>query len=473
VASLINQIHFKELFMDHNYERIDAYLQSHMEESISELSRLVAQPSVGAQNWGLVECANLVGEMLQSRGFRVEILPTAGAPVVFAERPGRSQKTVLIYNHYDVQPPEPLELWESPPFEPTRRGDKLYGRGVSDDKAHITSRLFAIDALLQTEGELPCKIKFVIEGEEETSSVHLNDFVVKNQERLAADACIWEFGGVDHREVPMQYLGLRGICYVELSVETASTDAHSGLGGSIFPNAAWRLVWALNSLKGPDEHIRIPGFYDSVKPPSQRDKHLMEALPEVADEYRQRYGIEHFLKGLTGGVELRMAEVFEPTCTICGLTSGYQGPGSKTVLPARASAKVDFRLVPDQNPQQVLEQLRRHLDAEGFSDVQITFLGGEPPARTDPDDPFVDLVVRTAAPIYGRSMQIVPTVGGSGPNHPFVHLLKVPVVSAGLGYPGTLAHAPNENIRLDLYLKHARHMARILKEFGDGHENLA
>jgi acetylornithine deacetylase/succinyl-diaminopimelate desuccinylase-like protein len=272
---------------------------------------------------------------------------------------------------------------------------------------------------------------------------------------------------VDHREVPMQCLGLRGICYVELSAETASTDAHSGLGGSIFPNAAWRLVWALNSLKGPDEHIRIPGFYDAVRPPSGRDRELMEALPEVAGEYQQRYGVKEFLKGLTGGVELQIAEVFEPTCTICGLTSGYQGPGSKTVLPARASAKVDFRLVPDQTPEQVLKQLRAHLDAEGFADIQINYLGGEPPARTDPDDPFVDLVVRTAEPVYGQPMQLVPMIGGSGPNHPFVHLLKLPVVTAGAGYPGTLAHAPNENMRLDLYLKHARHMVRLLKAFSE------
>ncbi len=218
----------------------------------------------------------------------------------------------------------------------------------------------------------------------------------------------------------MQYLGLRGICYVELSVETAATDTHSGTGGSIFPNAAWRLVWALNSLKGPDERIRIPGFYDDVRPPSARDVELMAALPDAADEYKHQYGVKHFLKGLTGGVELHLAEVFEPTCTICGLTSGYQGPGSKTVLPARASAKVDFRLVPDQRPERILELLRLHLDAEGFSDVQITDLGGEPPARTDPDDPFVALVVRTAEPVYGMPMQIVPMVGGSGPNYPFV-----------------------------------------------------
>jgi acetylornithine deacetylase/succinyl-diaminopimelate desuccinylase-like protein len=238
------------------------------------------------------------------------------------------------------------------------------------------------------------------------------------------------------------------------------------LGGSIFPNAAWRLTWALSTLKGPDERIRIPGHYDKVRPPSPRDRALMAALPDSAAEYRQRYGLEGFLRGLSGGLELRLAEVFEPTCTICGLTSGYQGPGSKTVLPARASAKVDFRLVPDQTPEETLRLLRAHLDREGFEDVKINFLGGEAPGRTDPDDPFVRLVVEAAEGPYGQAMQIVPMTGGSGPNHVFIERLGVPVVTSGVGHPGALAHAPNENVRLDLYLKGAQHIARILKEFG-------
>src|ERR1041384_3086591 len=166
----------------------------------------------------------------------------------------------------------------------------------------------------------------------------------------------------------MLYLGLRGICYVELSVRTADIDVHAGTGGSIFPNAAWRLVWALSTLKGPDERIRIPGFYDGIKLPSARDRELMEAMPEVAEEYKSRFGVKQFIKGLTGGIDLKIEEVFVPTCTICGLTSGYQGPGSKTVLPAAASARVDFRLVIGQDPEDILKKLRAHLDAEGFSD---------------------------------------------------------------------------------------------------------
>ena len=403
--------------------------------------------------------------MLEQRGFHVEIHQTAGAPIVFAECKGKSEKTLLFYNHYDVQPPEPLELWDSPAFEPEVRDGILYARGVSDDKGHLTSRLFAIDAILDADGELPCNVKFVIEGEEETSSANVPPFVEGNTEKLAADACIWEFGTVNHEGTPLQILGLRGICYVELSVETASIDTHSGTGGTIFPNAAWRLVWALNTLKGEDEKVLIPGFYDNCIPPTQRDRELFDLNPDTAEEYKTRYGVKHFLKGTTGGTDLHIQEVFEPSCTICGLTSGYQGPGSKTVLPAKASAKVDFRLVPNQTPEEILEKLRAHLDAKGFEDVHIGFLGGEAPGRTDPDDPFIQIVVESARDAYGQPMMIVPMVGGSGPNHVFLDALKLPVATAGIGYPGTKAHAPNENVVIDHYHKGAKHIVRILKEF--------
>jgi len=176
--------------------------------------------------------------------------------------------------------------------------------------------------------------------------------------------------------------------------------------------------------------------------------------------------VPYFTKGLTGGTNLKIEEVFTPTCTICGLTAGYQGPGSKTVLPARASAKVDFRLVPNQNPEKILASLRTHLDAHGFSDIQIENLGGDFPARTNPDHPFIKLVVDTAKEVYDKPMAVIPITSGSGPNHPFIHVLGLPVATGGMGYPDTRTHAPNENIRIDLYLKHARHVARIIAELG-------
>ncbi len=447
-------------------DRADAFIEQHLDDPLEELKRLCAVPSVAAQNRGLGECAALLEEMLGRRGFETRVMDVPAAPpAVYAFHKGRSDRTLIFYNHYDVQPAEPLDLWESSPFEGVVRDGAFYARGASDDKGHIVSRLAALDALLATEGDLPCNVKFLIEGGEEISSPGIPSFVEQHQDLLAADACIWEFGGVDYEGRPGIVLGMRGICYVELRVRTASRDAHSGLGGSIFPNAAWRLVWALATLKGPDERVLIPGYYDKVRPPSEKDLELLAELPDQEDKMRTTYDLKGYLNGLTG-LELRRAAVFEPTCTICGLTSGYQLEGSKTVLPAYASAKVDFRLVPDQSPEEVVTNLRKHLDDQGFEDVEVVFLGGEHPARVSPDDPFVALTARTAEEVYGKPPAIAPMIGGSGPIHPFVDSLGVPVSNAGVGYPGGQAHAPNEHIRLHDFLLGTRHTVRILSEFG-------
>jgi acetylornithine deacetylase/succinyl-diaminopimelate desuccinylase-like protein len=447
-------------------EEIDRYIVEHLDDSLHDLSLLCHQPSVAAQNYGIRECADLVGTLLEKNGFAVQILPSGGSPVVVADAPGRSSKTMLLYNHYDVQPAEPLDLWTTPPFEPDIRDGKFFARGAGDDKGHILCRLAALNAFREVTGEYPCHIKFIIEGEEGIGSVHLPSFIEQNKDILKGDACLWEFGSVDYEDRPQAYLGMRGICYVELRVKTAKLDAHSGMAGSIFPNAAWRLVWALNTLKGQDEQILIPGFYDAVLPPSERDLAMLAALPSEEEEVKRTYGISDFLMGLTG-VELRREAVFVPTCTICGITTGYQGPGSKTVLPAEASAKVDFRLVPNQDPEDVVAKLRKHLDAEGFGDVDVHLHGGNRPARVNPDDPFVAICAETAEEVYGKAMTVAPIIGGSGPMYPFVHVLNVPVGAAGIGYPGGRAHAPDENFRLDDFVKGAQHTARILARFSE------
>jgi acetylornithine deacetylase/succinyl-diaminopimelate desuccinylase-like protein len=449
------------------YTQIDQYLETHLDESIEELRQYIRQPSISAQSMGMEECAEIVRTMLVKRGFLTQVFPTSGAPIVCAERKGSGDKSLLIYNHYDVQPPDPLDLWETPPFEPVLKDGKLFGRGSSDDKGQLVYRLFALDALLSTMDNLPCTIKFLIEGEEESSSESLPPFVRDHKEVLNSDACIWEYGVVDEQDRPLVSLGYRGIQYVELSVETANQDTHSGLGGTIFPNAAWRLIWALNSLKGQDENVRIAGFYNKVKPVPYRTRALLEALPDPAPGYLEQYGVKGFLRGRKGGADLRLAEAHEPSCTICGLTSGYQGPGSKTILPARASAKVDFRLVPDQDPLEIMELLRAHLDINGFEDIQIQDLGYQNPAVTNPDDPFVQLVVKTAAEVFGEPMKILPSSGGSSPTSIVREHLDIPIVGIGAGYPGAQMHAPNENLRVDLYLKAAKHFARIIMGLAD------
>jgi acetylornithine deacetylase/succinyl-diaminopimelate desuccinylase-like protein len=449
---------------------IDQYINEHIDEFTAALARLCAVPSISAQGTSINEGAQVVAQLLREHGHEARIMTSQGNPIVYGQEDGRSDRTLLFYLHYDVQPPEPLELWDSPPFELTRRNGNLYARGAADDKGHIVARLAAVAAVRHALGELPCRVKFIIEGEEELGSPSMDAFVQQNRELLAADGCIWEFGGVNQHGQPSQALGMRGICYVELSAKTASRDAHSGLGGTIFPNAAWRLVWALNTLKDQDEHILIPGFYDDVRPVSEVDLQYLSRLPDESDYMRDMYGLAGYLKGLTGGLELERTAVFEPSCTICGLDSGYQGPGSKTVLPAEARAKVDFRLVPDQNPNDILAKLRAHLDAQGFQDIDIIYHGGTRPARTRPDHPFVALANQAAEAVYGQDSLIRPMIGGSGPNYPFIHTLGLPVVAAGVGYPGNAAHAPNEHIRLEDLIQGIRHTAYILAGFAEASE---
>jgi len=450
--------------MSELWSKVSAYIEANVERAIAELTELCRQPSVAAQGLGMAECAGLVKDLLERRGIKAELMPTRGYPVVFGSARGRTNKTLIFYNHYDVQPPEPLELWESPPFSPQVRDGKFFARGAADDKGHIICRLFALDAVLAAYGELPCNIKFVIEGEEEIGSPNLSEFILANRELLKGDACIWESGRVNYAGQPTITLGMRGICYVELKVRTARVDAHSGLGGSIFPNAAWRLVWALSTLKDPDERIKIAGFYDAAKPPTQRDLELLARLPDESEQIKQTYGLKGFVRGLSG-VELRRAAVFEPTCTICGLSSGYQGPGTKTVLPAEAMAKVDFRLVPEQDPFDIFEKLKAHLTAHGFDDVEVSLLSAEHPARVDPDDPFVQLTVEAAREVYGKEPVVAPMTGGSGPIYPFVKFLEVPVSNSGVGYPGSRAHAPNEHIRLEDFILGTKHTARVIEKF--------
>ena len=446
-------------------QRVDAYIDQHFDRFVGMLGDLCAIPSVAAQGQGIDPCATRVAELLSAVGLDAQLIATAGNPVVYAEAKGTREKTLLCYNHYDVQPAEPFYLWHSDPFTMTRKDNLLIARGVADDKGELVSRIAAIAAVKHVLGEIPVGIKFLIEGEEEIASPNLAPFIHANVDRLKADACVWEFGTHNADGVPISYLGLRGICYLELSVETAKIDTHSGIAGSILPNAAWRLVWALNSLKDQDERIQLPNFYESVIAPTARDMELLAALPDSDEEMQELFGNTMFLKNASG-VELRRREIFEPTCTICGITTGYQGAGQKTVLPARASAKVDFRLVPDQKPEDVVKQLRAHFDANGFSDIHITVVGAGRPARTAPDHPLVQSLVDSAMDVYGREPLIWPMSGGSGPNYLFSHDIGVPIVTLGVGYSGSRIHAPNENIRINDFRNGMRHMAALLMRLG-------
>ncbi len=447
-------------------ESFDRYIEQQQETFIDELKDFCRRPSIAATGEGVAEMARVVRDKVIALGAEVKLLEvTPGGPEVVYASLGRGDKTLLIYNHYDVQPADPLELWDSPPFEPTIRDGKIYGRGVSDNKGHIMLRIQAIRAWQETIGPLPFTINWFIEGEEETGSPHLEPFCLANADLLKADGCLWEMGGVDEANRPVLTLGAKGLLYVELSVQSLKSDQHSALG-TIAPNAAWRLVWALNTLKAPDESILVEGLMDYVRAPNETDQALLAAIPFEEEAMMAALGIKKWVGGVSG---LRALErhLFQPSCTICGIEGGYTGPGQKTVLPARAKAKVGFRLVPDLEPQVVASLLRKHLDKHGFQDIQIEVLGGEHPGKSSPEAEVVQAAIGAARAAYpGQTPVVYPLTPGTGPVWPIAVAHGTPLVSFGAAYPDTNLHAPNENLRLEDYMTAIKMMGRFIAEFG-------
>ena len=442
------------------------YIDTHTDRFLARLDGLCRQPSVAAQGAGMAEMAELVRQGLIELGAQALLVPTAGFPVVLGRlrgEGGAGRKTLMFYNHYAVQPPEPLELWDSPPFAPEVHDGRVCARGTADNKGNLAARLAAVEAWLAVRGRLPLDVLFVVEGEEEIGSPNLGRFAEEHAAELRADGCIWESGYKDTRGRLEILLGVKGILGVDLHLRLLDHDLHSS-SAAIIESAAWRLVWALNSLKGPDERVRIPGFYDDVRPPDTRDRSMLAAWEYDEAGHLANVGANHFVLGLTGEA-LKERLLFRPTCNICGFHTGYGGPGVKTVLPAEAGAKVDFRLVPDQDPHDILHKLRAHLDSEGFSDVEIVPEGPEYPARTDPDDPLVGAVVRAARRAYGVEPVVQPLMAATGPMYELCQRWGLPAVGAGVGWSGSRTHAPNENIRIEDFVQGIRHIALIIDEF--------
>lgn len=426
------------------------------------LVRLCRQPSIAAQNVGMAETANLVESLLQEIGAQTQQIGTKGFPVVYGEL-GKGQKILSFYNHYDVQPPEPLEAWESEPFAAEIRDGTLYARGVADNKGNIVARIAAVDAYQRLHGALPERVKFIIEGEEEIGSPNLEAFAAENRQLIEADACIWEAGYKDPQGRQELYLGVKGILYVELSARRANVDLHS-MWASIVPSAAWHLLRALQSLKDEQEQICIEGFYDRVRAPSAADVEALERMPFDEEGYRSQLELPAFVNGLSGQALLRQ-HIFRPTANICGVWSGYTGDGMKTVLPHEAKAKLDFRLVPDQDPHELFELLQEHLQKKGFDDVGVTLLGAEHPARTPSDHPFARLMVETVADVYEDEAVVYPIVPGTGPMYVLCQRYGIPAVSVGVGNADSRNHAPNENVHLDDFYQGIAHLVRVLERF--------
>ncbi|MCM3728520.1 M20/M25/M40 family metallo-hydrolase [Neobacillus cucumis] len=445
-------------------------LRNETKESISSalewLKEYLTFPTISAQNSAIPETVGFVMKMIEEAKGEAEVLDDLGGnPVIYGFFPagsnGDSRKTLLFYNHYDVQPPEPLDEWISEPFQPTIREGKLFARGVADNKGDLIARLTAIKVLQKMQGGLPCNIKFIIEGEEEIGSPNLTPYLEKYRDHFKADACIWEFGGKDEQDRISMVAGIKGMAYLELTCAGAEIDMHSSVGAYV-DNAAWRLVQALATMKNQQNEILVKGFYDGIDEPSEAVKQSVRALPFNEEAVSSLYGLKRPLITAAKGQDPRDAMVLHPTMTICGLISGYTGEGAKTVLPKEAKAKVDCRLVPGQDPDHILSCIQKHLEKHGFYDIEATLVNGQKAYRSDFSHPFISHVMETATEVYQKEGILAPNSAGTGPMFEFGKQLQLPIVSTGVGWVGSKAHAPNESIRLQDFEDGIVHMAYML-----------
>lgn len=425
---------------------------------IQTLQSLIRQPSVSATGEGIQECASLVHDTLQESGINAKVLRVDGhAPLVYGEIDGGHPKTILFYNHYDVQPAEPLELWEHPPFGGNIHDGRVYGRGATDDKGELAARIEAVRSMVES-GRLHCNVKFAIEGDEENGSRGIPSYLKRYGEMLKCDGVVWEFGYVDNKDIPMVGLGMKGMLYMTLRAQGPKRDIHSGMA-PIIQNPIWRIVGALSVLATPDGRIIIPGWYKDAQPLSQDEIDIIDVMPFDESTLKEDLGVSKFIHEDTNSAKRDLVEV--ATCNIAGVVSGYTGDGTKTVLPSVATAKLDLRLLPGMVPDVQSRILREHLCKCGFTDISIIAEHGQRGIRASPSHPFVQAVRKAADAAYGTHILNV-MYPETGPIWQFSDTLKAPCVLVGGTHIHSHIHSPDEFARIDLLEKTAGTMIHLL-----------
>jgi acetylornithine deacetylase/succinyl-diaminopimelate desuccinylase-like protein len=450
-------------------DEVDAYLEAHRGDFEGQLKALLRIPSVSAQpdhNADTRRAAEFVRDDLKAMGVDARLMETKGHPLVYGERrdaPGKP--TLLVYGHYDVQPPEPLEPWLSPPFEPTVRGGNLYARGATDDKGQMLTHLKAAEAWLKTAGRLPINVKFLIEGEEEVGGAGLEAYVASHKDELACDYAVISDTSQFAPGIPAITYGLKGLAYFEILVQGAKTDLHSGTFGGAVANPCNALATILASLKGPDGRILVPGFYDDVRPLEQWERDEFAKLPFSEPEFQASLGVTA-LVGEAGYTTLERKWA-RPTCDVNGVFGGYQGPGPKTVLPCKAGAKFSFRLVPDQDNRKIADLLRAHIHRvcpPGVTYELIEHHGAPPVLVEVKGSPGVEASARAIEAGFGRR----PVFMREGGSIPVVGLLKthlgVDTLLLGWGQTDDNLHGPNEKFSLDDFHRGIKSAAHLLAE---------
>ena len=438
-------------------QNIKDYVEQNKQRFLDELFELLRFPSISADskyNGDIAKTAEYVAEKLRAAGAdKVEICQTAGHPIVYGEKIVDNDKpTVLVYGHYDVQPPDPLDLWETPPFEPTVRDGKIYARGACDDKGQFYMHVKAFELMQKTDG-LPCNIKFMIEGEEEVGSDNLGVFVSENKERLKADVVLISDTSMISLENPSLETGLRGLSYVEVEVVGPNRDLHSGVYGGAVANPATILAKLIASLHDENNHIAIPGFYDDVLELTEEERTALNKAPFDIEEYKEDLGVKE-VWGEKGYTTLERTGI-RPTWEVNGIWGGYTGEGAKTVLPSKASAKISMRLVPNQNSHKITELFKRHFEGLAPNTVKVTVKphhGGEP-VVTPTDSAAYQAAAKAIEESFGKKP--IPTRGGG--SIPIVALfeqeLGIKTVLMGFGLDSDNLHSPNEKFDIANYLK--------------------
>jgi acetylornithine deacetylase/succinyl-diaminopimelate desuccinylase-like protein len=439
---------------------------------LEELFTFLRIPSISTlpENRAQVrEAAEFVADSLRASGLEnVEVIETEGHPLVYADwlhAPGKP--TVLCYGHYDVQPPDPIELWESPPFEPVIRDGNLYARGASDDKGQMYIHVKAVEALMREHGTLPVNLKFLIEGEEEIGGKNVARFVEANPERLKADVALVSDTAMYAPGLPTLCVGLRGLVYTEVKVKGAKRDLHSGLYGGAAPNPVFALAELLSKAKNAEGRIQVPGFYDDVEEPSQIELQSWQRLP--FDE-KQFLAHEVGSVALTGEADRSVLERVwsRPTLEVHGIAGGFTGAGAKTVIPAEATAKVSFRLVPNQDPNKIVSAFRGFLTEHcpaGVA-VELNVLSGAPATMVNPDHPAIRVAADAFTDVFGQQTVFVRSGGSIPIVGDFARHLGIPTILMGFGLPDDGLHSPNEKFAVENYFKGIQTVAHFLARYG-------
>jgi acetylornithine deacetylase/succinyl-diaminopimelate desuccinylase-like protein len=443
------------------------YVDQKSGKFVDELIRLARQPSVSAQNLGLKECAELVRSMMESLGIKTEMVSITDAPqVVYGELRSneKNARTLVIYNHYDVRPAEPLSEWRTEPFKPQVADGKIYGRGVGDDKGEIVARFCAIQTLLETGSSVRPNIKWVIEGEEETGSRHFHEFVLKRRSLLKGDGCLWEGCDRSTKGTPEVSLGTKGLLYVEFRVKVGQRDQHS-IYGPIAPNPAWRLVDLLKTIRDENGQILIDGFYDDVQKPTALERKFLMNNEFDSEELRKTLNIDYLIEG-KDDLETMTNLLYSPTANIAGFGAGYTAEGAQAIIPREAFVKMDYRLVANMKAKDILEKIKGHLKSKGFNDVEVVVHSMDDPAKTSVESHIAQTIIRCTTLVTGKQPNVWPTSPGTGILSLFTDKLKLETaMGLGVSYSGSGFHAPNEHIRIEDYKQAIKQLVCLFRLF--------